>query len=397
MHDLLPELCESLDKGHKVVLATVVQVVRSAPRGPGAAMMLDDQGKVTGSVSGGCVETDLYEQMQAVMHSGEPQLLEYGISDEQGFAVGLSCGGTIHIFVERLDERDAPILRAYETLIRENRPAALATALEGSMIGRKVLVTESDPSGEGSSIVATDAVDRSYGSETSAFNRKIATTAQSMFVDGRSSVVRIAEDEINEESTGSDHDAADKEQSKEKEDVAVFFAIHVPPPRLFVFGATNFASALCTAGKMVGYYVVACDARAPFATRERFPDADEVLCRWPHDVLAEAELGPRDAVCVLTHDTKFDIPALKVALNRPTGYVGALGSRRTQARRREALLEEGLTEEQLARIAAPIGLDIGAETPPEFAISVMAEIIARKRGRAGGSLSTSKERIHARP
>lgn len=343
--EILSDLRHWLAEGRAVAMATLLAFERSAPRGPGAAMALNDAGEVAGSVSGGCVEGDLYERLGAVLASGESATADYGISDEQGFAVGLSCGGTIHVFVERLR---APAW--WLERLAAPGPLALATVVAGPHAGARLVVAE-------------DGGPPAGGSGDPALDGAIVAAAGDMLARGRTGLVL---------------------------DGTVFVASRAPQPRLFVFGAVEFSRALARAGRLLGYHVVVADARPVFATTERFPEADAVICRWPHEVLAEAGLQPRDAVCVLTHDLKFDVPALKVALRSPAGYVGALGSRRTQARRREALLADGLTPAELDRLAAPIGLDIGGDTPAEFAVSVLAEIVALAHGRSGGHLTAAR-------
>ena len=335
MQEVRADLVRWLREGRTVALATLVAYERSSPRMPGAAMALNEGGDVAGSVSGGCVEGDLYEHLQTALRTGESTMLDYGISDDQGFAVGLSCGGTIHVFVERLKGPAWWLER-----LGGEAPLALATAVRGEQAGARVLVTE-DGQVEGAS-------------GDPALDAALAAAARDGLAHGRTGLTP---------------------------DGAIFVSTRVPPPRLFAFGAVEFSRALAAAGRLLGYHVVVADARPVFATPERFPEADEVLCRWPHEVLAEARLSPRDAVCVLTHDLKFDVPALRVALSSPAGYIGALGSRRTQARRRIALLAEGVAAAEIDRIAAPIGLDIGADTPTEFAVCVLAEIIAAAHGR----------------
>ncbi len=350
MEEILADLRRWLGEGRAVALATLLAFERSSPRGAGAAMALNEHGEVAGSVSGGCVEGDLYERLRAVLASGESAVVDYGISDEQGFAVGLSCGGTIHLFVERLEGAGWWLER-----LAASGPLALATVVRGSQAGARLVVTEDGAAPAG-------------GTGDPALDGAIVAAARDMLARGRTGLVL---------------------------DGSVFVASRAPQPRLFVFGAVEFSRALARAGSLLGYHVIIADARPVFATAERFPEADEVMCRWPHEVLAEAGLQPRDAVCVLTHDLKFDVPALKVALRSPAGYVGALGSRRTQARRREALLADGLTPAELDRLAAPIGLDIGGDTPAEFAVSVLAEIVALAHGRAGGRLTATRSQAPA--
>jgi xanthine dehydrogenase accessory factor len=179
------------------------------------------------------------------------------------------------------------------------------------------------------------------------------------------------------------------------EDVTVFIQSFAPPPHMYVFGAIDFASAVARIGKFMGYRVIVCDARAVFATRERFPTADEVVVAWPDEFLKTAEVDKRSVICVLTHDPKFDVPVLKAALETPAGYIGAMGSRRTHNNRTARLKEEGVTDEELARISSPVGLDIGARTPEETSVAIAAEIIAFRTGHAGGRLSERSGPIHA--
>lgn len=182
---------------------------------------------------------------------------------------------------------------------------------------------------------------------------------------------------------------------QEGDDVEVFIQSFAPPPLMYVFGAVNLASAVVKIGKFLGYRVTVCDARKVFATKERFPEADEIVVQWPNEFLEAAKVDRRTAICILTHDPKFDIPLLQVALKSKAGYIGAMGSRRTHAKRIDNLLQEGVTEEELDRIQAPLGLDIGAKQPEEVAVAVAAQIIANRYGRPGGSLKHSTGRIHA--
>lgn len=354
MEEVLTEVRRWLGEGRTVALATLLAYERSSPRAAGAAMAVNDRGEAAGSVSGGCVEGDLYLRLQSILAGGNPEIVDYGISDEQGFAVGLSCGGTIHVFVERL-RGEADRWWLDRLAADPGDGLALATVVRGEHVGTRLAVAEgaADVMAPGSA----------GGTGDDAFDAGVRSAAAEMLGQGRTGLALEG---------------------------SVFVASRVPAPRLFVFGAVEFSRALAAAGRLLGFYTIVADARPVFATPERFPEADAVICRWPHDVLAEAGLRPRDAVCVLTHDLKFDVPALKVALRSEAGYVGALGSRRTQARRREALLAEGVDTAEVDRIAAPIGLDIGADTPPEFAVAVLAEIVALAHGRSGGRLTTVK-------
>jgi xanthine dehydrogenase accessory factor len=309
MREILGDLRRWRARGdERVVIATLVAARGSAPRPVGSKLAVSERGELAGSVSGGCVESEVYEEAQAALAGGEPKLLSYGISDEQAWSVGLPCGGEIDVFVERTSwEELTPVLGAIESGDRFTRTTVLDD--------------------EGREFV------EEYG----------------------------------------------------------------PPPLLLIFGAVDTAEALSKAAKQLGWRTIVADARSKFATAERIPSADELLVEWPDQVLAHTEPDAWTAVVVLTHEDRFDIPALAGALRSDAFYVGALGARKNQERRRERLLEEGLSEEEIDRIAGPVGLDIGAETPAETAISILAEILAVRAGRPGGSLKQSKGRIHAEP
>lgn len=361
MRDVLNQLEAWLAEGRKIAVATLVQVHKSAPRQPGAVMAVSDGGEVVGSVSGGCVESALYEEATAVLGGAPPRLLTYGIADDQAFEVGLTCGGTIRVFVERADWAPDLLPRLAEA-IRAERPAALVTVTAGPCLGAKLLVTADDAHGT---------------TGTPALDQALIAEARAMLTMGRTGIRQFG-------AAGERRGAA----------VSAFIESFSPPPRLFVFGAIDFASAVVRIGKFLGYKVILCDARPVFATRARFPEADEVVVRWPHEFLEEAEVGPRDAICVLTHDSKFDVPVLLAALKTPAAYIGAMGSRATHERRYRELLEAGATPEELKRISSPIGLDIGGRTPEETAVSIAAEIIALRYGRPGGRLADRPGPIH---
>jgi xanthine dehydrogenase accessory factor len=323
--DVLDTLERWIGEGLRFATATVVRTERSAPRDPGAVLAVSEKGEVAGSVTGGCVEPAVYEEAMAVLDGGPPKLLEYGIADEEAFEVGLPCGGTVHIFVDTLD----PVLVApIATAVREERPVALAVNVEGASIGAKQLV---------------------YGD--SAENGEVASKARGLLARGQTGFVSVGDEEV-------------------------FVSSFAPRPRMYVFGAIDFASTLASIGRFMGYRVTVCDARAKFVTPERFPDVDELVVDWPDRFLASAPVDERTAICVLTHDAKFDVPILKHALSTDAGYIGAMGSRRTTERRAERLREEGVTDEDLARVHAPIGLPIGSRSPEEVAIAIAAEIIS---------------------
>ena len=363
MRDLLDELDRWRREAGPVAIARVVDLDGSGPREPGAAMAVNDQGEVLGSVSGGCVEGAVVTEALEVLRTGRRNVVTFGYSDDDAFAVGLTCGGTIHLYVEPLDwwgpgageQDDEAVPSVYDELARSTRaeqPVALATVIDGRGKGAKLLVR---PGEEPVGSLGDPDLDRV-----------------------------VARDALGELAAGSTEVRHYGEHGEAREDaVAVFVESFAPPPRMLVFGAVDFTAALVRVAKVLGYRVTVCDAREVFATRARFPQADEVIVDWPDRLLDRigADVTPRDAICVLTHDAKFDVPALLAALATPAGYVGAMGSRRTHAERMARLREAGVDEAALARIRAPIGLDLGARTPEETAVSICAEILADRTGR----------------
>jgi xanthine dehydrogenase accessory factor len=336
---VLPTLERWVAEGLRAATATVVATERSAPRQPGAVLAVSERGDVAGSVTGGCVEPAVYEEAQDVLAGGRPRLLTYGIADEEAFEVGLPCGGTVHIFVDALaPELVGPVAGA----VRDERPTALVVTVSGPAAGEKRLLSADE-----------------------ARDGEVDAAALELLARDESALVRAGEQDV-------------------------FVASFAPRPRMYVFGAVDHAAALATVGRFLGYRVTVCDARAKFVTRERFPDVDELVVEWPDRFLEQAPVDERTAVCVLTHDHKFDVPALKVALRTPAGYIGAMGARRTNAARAERLRAEGVSDDELARIHAPIGLDIGSRTPEEVAVAVAAEIVAVARGKTAG-----RERVAA--
>lgn len=365
MIDILETLERWKSEGRRVAIATVVAVEFSAPRDPGAAMAVNDRGEVAGSVSGGCVEGAVYEEAQDVLRTGRPRLVTYGISDADAISVGLTCGGTLHVFVEMLD--DAILARIAEA-VRADTPLALAIRLDGDAIGaNRVIASGNDADVYGS--LGSSGLDHAATAEARALLAAGDTTIRSFGFGG--------------EPTGVD--------------VRVFIESFAPKPNMYIFGAIDFTRAMVHVAQDLGYRVVVVDARPVFATRQRFPHADDVVVGWPDEFLANAPVDERTAIVVLTHDPKFDIPLLRIALRTRAGYIGAMGSRRTHAERVEELRKAGVTDRELERINAPIGLDIGARTPQETAISIAAEIVALRAGRKGGSLSKGTEPVHAAP
>jgi xanthine dehydrogenase accessory factor len=366
MKELLEDIGRWRAAGKQVALARVVGTDGSGPRDPGAAMAVNEDSEVIGSVSGGCVEGAVLTEGLKVLERGIPRLVTYGIADDDAFAVGLTCGGTIHIFVDDFnDEIDIAIGEA----LQRDEPAALATIIEGPGAGSKLLVRQSDLPSIGS--LGHPDLDRV--------------------------VTRDALGELEAGRTGVRHYGVHGEARRE-EGVAVFVESFALPPRMVIFGAIDFTAALARLGRVLGYHVTVCDARPIFATKKRFPMANEVVNEWPDRYLAVVgkELGPRDAVCVLTHDPKFDVPAIMAAVETKAGYLGVMGSRRTHDKRGIRLKEAGLDDAGFARLMSPIGLDLGARTPEETAVAICAEIIASRTGREAPSLRDTDGPIHKR-
>ena len=367
MRDVLVELARRVDRGERVGLGTVVATFSSAPRPPGAAMLVGADGAVVGSVSGGCVEGAVYELAQEVVRDDAPVLQRYGVSDDDAFAVGLTCGGIIDVYVEPVDKDSFPELPEVLETVRAREPVAVATIVEHpEWVGRRVVVWPDRATGDIPSARARDA---------------ITDDARGLLATGRSGTLHYGPD-----------------GQRRGEGMAVFVNSFEPPPRMLVFGAIDFATAVARLGAFLGYRVTVCDARPVFATTSRFPEADEVVVDWPHRYLAaQADAGKvdeRTVVAVLTHDPKFDVPLLEVALRLKLGYVGAMGSRRTHDDRTRRLREAGLAEGELARLSSPIGLDLGARTPEETAVSIAAEIIALRWGGGGARLAGTDGAIH---
>ena len=364
MRDILDQITKWWDSGETFGLATVVNTFRSAPRDPGAALAVSGGGEVVGSVSGGCVEGAVYELAQEVCESGQPVLQTYGISDDTAFDVGLTCGGIIELFVEPVSRERFLGLGDVAAAIRDEVPVAVATVISGpGVLGARRIIQA------GTAIGTLGAGDRLDGA--------VDDDARGMLAQGLTGVRHYGE-----------------HGERRLDDLSVFVQSFAPPPRMLVFGAIDFAAAVARAGKFLGYRVTVCDARPIFATHARFPDADEVIVDWPHRYLAKTPIDSRTVICVLTHDPKFDVPVLEVALRTPAGYIGAMGSRRTHDDRLARLREAGLTEGELARLRSPIGLDLGARTPEETAVSVAAELIQLRWGGSGQPLTDTSGRIH---
>ncbi|MET9435764.1 XdhC/CoxI family protein [Streptomyces sp. NPDC006551] len=363
MLDIAEELHRWVEQGREFAVATVVAVGGSAPRQPGAALAVDSDGTAIGSVSGGCVEGAVYDLCQQALEDGRTVVERFGYSDEDAFAVGLTCGGVIDILVTPVR---GGVFPAALQAAASAEAAALARIVDGpaDLMGRALLVRP-DGSYEGG-LGGHPELDRTAAGE-----------ARAMLDAGRTGTVGIGAD-----------------GSRCGQPLTLLVESSVPAPRMIVFGAIDFASALVRVGKFLGYHVTVCDARPVFATPARFPEADEIVVEWPHRYLASTEVDGRTALCVLTHDAKFDVPLLEAALRLPVAYIGAMGSRRTHEDRNKRLREVGVSELELARLRSPIGLDLGARTPEETALSIAAEIVAHRRGGSGASLTGAHTPIH---
>ena len=368
MRDVLDSLQRWYRDGVPVGLATVVGVRKSAPRQPGASMAVTPKGEVAGSVSGGCVEGAVFQESQGVLAGGIPKRLTYGISDDEAFSIGLTCGGEIDLFVEILDRAHSPAFEALVASIEAEEPVAVATVIDPGDTSVAV---------GGKLVVWPDRVEGTLGAE--GLDAAVTDDTRGLLEQGQ---------------TGQRRYGARGE--RRVDDVTVFIQSFAPRPRMYVFGAIDFAAAVARIGAFLGYHVTVCDARAVFATAKRFPQAHEVVVEWPHRFLPTAPIDGRTAICVLTHDPKFDVPLLEIALRTDAGYIGAMGSRRTHFDRLAQLRDRGLTEEELARLRSPIGLDIGGRTPEETAVSIAAEIIQLRWGGSGRPLSDTEGAIHHR-
>jgi xanthine dehydrogenase accessory factor len=370
VRDIAADLRRWWERGEPFALGTVVRTWSSAPREPGAAMAVDREGTVLGSVSGGCVEGAVHEAALEVLATGGARVEHYGVSGADAFAVGLTCGGEIDVLVHRVDPAvDAGIGVALECLLSDEPVAVclvVRTTADGPAVGSLLTVRPHE-------VVGTLGSDR--------LDQAVTDDARGLLGAGRTGVLHYG-----------------PHGERRPDEIEVFVSSFAPRPRMIVFGAIDFARAVARMGAFLGYHVTVCDARPVFATRERMPDADEVVVEWPHRYLeretAAGRITPTTVLTVLTHDPKFDVPLLEVALRGPAGYIGAMGSRRTHAERVAQLTERGVTAAELERLHAPIGLDIGARTPEETAVSIAAEIIAARWGGTGRSLRELDGRIH---
>jgi xanthine dehydrogenase accessory factor len=355
---------EWLEQGRRVVAASLIETLGSAPLDPGAEMLVDDTGRIEGSVTGGCVEGALVELSREILGGAPAQVVQYGISDGEAADVGLMCGGTVRLFVHELTPQVRAPLAAVRDALAAGKPIALATLLDGPGAGAKLAVGEDGAVGD----LGIELLDAS-----------VTRDALGYLDQGISTVRRYSSEG---EVMGSE--------------LRVYIQGFASPPEMVIFGAIDFSAALGRLARDLGYRVTICDARRPFAQSARFAEVADVVVDWPDRYMTGRELGARDVVLVFTHDPKFDEPALLAALRSGAGYIGALGSRRTHRERIVRLREAGVADADLARISAPCGLDIGARTPTETAVSIFAEIIALRTGRDGRRLGDTSGSIHPR-
>lgn len=370
MRDIRGAVAKLYTSGETFALATVIDTYRSSPREAGAAMAVSASGEVVGSVSGGCVEGAVYEAALQAIESGTPVRQMYGVSDDDAFSVGLTCGGTLHLWIEPVDRLRYPQLGAVIGAVDGYQPVAVATVV-------------SDPAGAGRlgrrRVVWPDSAEGDLGAGGDRLAAALDDDVRGMLAQGRTGILRYGSD-----------------GQRRGDELEVFFQSFAPAPRMLVFGAIDFAAAVADLGSYLGYRVTVCDARPVFATAKRFPTADEVVVKWPHVFLEEIadQIDERTAICVLTHDPKFDVPVLTAALRTRAGYIGAMGSRRTHGDRLERLRRAGVDESALERLHSPIGLDLGARTPEETAVAIAAELIRNRWGGSGRALRDTSGRIH---
>jgi xanthine dehydrogenase accessory factor len=342
MRDLLSDYERLSAAGRPVGRAVVTSVWGSAPRAEGACLLATADGTLAGSVSGGCVESATAMEVGEAITRGSPKLVTFGVSDERAWEVGLACGGTIRVFVE-------PSVRA-EVLEAARGPGgvAIATVIEGEGVGG-ALVVRDDGTEQGSLPAGLD----------------------------RAAVIEAARKALARQASSTLELTAGAGTSK------VFLEVFPRRPTLVIFGGVHIAAELVPLAKALGYRTVVADGREAFLSRERFPDADELVLAWPEEAFARVGLDAATYVCVLSHDPKFDEPALEIALRSPAAYIGVIGSRKTQAARRERLKAAGFSERELARMRGPIGLDLGGRQPAETALAILAEMTAARYGGTG--------------
>ena len=338
MRDILPDLDNWSAQAKSIALATVIQTWGSSPRRAGAKMAITPDGGITGSVSGGCVEGAVFEEGVEALKANRPKLLHFGVADETAWEVGLACGGSIDIFVKPLNTE---LFKSLHSVLVDEQSAVLLTVVKGTdeILGREMLLKDD-------------------GSVTGAISDDLNESAK-----------QLARETLT---------SGESQRLKLNDEVEVFAEVILPPPTLIAVGGVHITIALMALAKTLGYRTVVIDPRTAFGNEARFPNVDQLIQLWPDDAFQQIPITRSTAVAMLTHDPKLDDPALKIILPSPAFYVGALGSKTTQAKRRQRLLEDGLTEAQLNRLYGPIGLEIEAHTPEEIAMSIMAEIVAAR-------------------
>lgn len=336
MREISTSLQQWLAAGRATAIATVIKTWGSSPRPAGAKMAINDHGEFVGSVSGGCVETAVIEAAREVIQTGKPRLLQFGVSNEQAWEVGLSCGGKIEVFVTK------EFCNHYLNQLERNEPFVVAAIVRGdeALLGRRLLLRQDGT-------VLGDIADE-------AIIAAVREQAQSLFSKASSTSLPVGECELFVESC-------------------------FPPPKLIIIGAVHVAVPLVAMARALDFTIILIDPRGAFATAERFAHIDQLISKWPDEALVELGIDASTCIVILTHDPKIDDPAIKLALQHAPAFLGVLGSRRTHEKRLQRLRADGLSEEQLAQIHAPIGLDIGARSPAEIAVSILAEIVACRR------------------
>ena len=340
MREIFKDVERWREEGKKVAIATVVKVYGSGPRPLGSRLAVSSEGEMVGSVSGGCVEGAVVEEARGVMKTGQPKLVKFGITNEEAWTVGLTCGGEIEVFVE-----EDPAPTEFVRSLKNEELVALGTLIVGPQLGSKLLIW---PDGKTQGDLGSDDL-----------TRQVSRHAEALLQQQKSE--RVAFDVEGNESE-------------------VFIEVVSPPPRLIIIGAVHAAIPLITFAKELGFRTTVVDPRSAFATPQRFAHADELIVKWPQEALSATDFNEGTYLVALSHDEKLDNPALKLALESPCRYIGALGSRKTHARRVASLKEMGITDEQLSRIHAPIGLNLGGRRPAEIAVAIVGQIIAIRNG-----------------
>ena len=367
MFEIAAQVLAKIDSGERVVIATAVEIIGSAPRTVGTSMAVTESGTVIGSISGGCVEGAVYELCRRVFETGVTEVEEFGFDDDAAFAVGLSCGGQIRVLAE--------LVTAHSGL-----PSDSGSELQPGIEPRSDSGPESG-SGLDSGPDSCSGSESGHGSESGSGS---GSDSRSDLADAPASTLSALRRAAAGEPARCVHLAADG--------TGVYTETSAPPARFIVFGAVEFGVALANAAAALGYRVSVCDARPVFATPERFPSADEVVVQWPTEYLARTPVDERTVICILTHDERFDVDLIEAALALDVAYVGAMGSRSTHEARVAALADRGISD--LARLHSPIGLDLGASSPEETAISILAEVLAERTGASGARLVDVRGAIH---